>query len=120
MARSVIFNHMVERFTPQLDTVFHALSDQTRRAMLTQLADGDRTIGELAAPYRMSLAAASKHVKSLERAGLIDRRRVGRSHICRINAAPLAEAQAFLRYYERFWKTRLDALHDMFATKEDE
>lgn len=83
--------------------------------MLTQLADGERTIGELAAPYRMSLAAASKHVKSLERAGLIDRRRSGRSHICRINAAPLAEAQAFLRYYEHFWNTRLDALHDMFA-----
>ncbi|MEJ7837988.1 MAG: metalloregulator ArsR/SmtB family transcription factor [Thermomicrobiales bacterium] len=107
---------MVEQLPVHLDVVFHALSDQTRRSMLTQLADGERSIGELAAPYAMSLAAASKHVKSLERAGLIDRRRAGRSYICRINTAPLAEAQAFLRYYEHFWTTRLDTLHDMFAT----
>ena len=105
---------MVERMNVHLDSVFHALSDQTRRAMLRNLAAGERTISELAAPFDMSLAAASKHVKSLERAGLVARTIAGRTHTCRLNAGPLAEAQAFLRYYERFWTLRLDSLQEMF------
>ena len=83
--------------------------------MLRDLAGGERTIGELAAPFDMSFAAASKHVKSLERAGLVARTVTGRRHVCRLNAGPLAEAQSFLRYYERFWMVRLDALHDLFS-----
>ncbi|WP_180731597.1 metalloregulator ArsR/SmtB family transcription factor [Paraburkholderia sp. PGU19] len=96
-----------------LDGVFRALSDPTRRAMLAQLATGERSIGELAAPFAMSFAAASKHVKVLEGAGLIQRRVQGRSHICRIDPAPLAAADAWLRFYEHFWSGRLDPLEDL-------
>ena len=77
--------------------------------MLRSLATGERNIGELAAPFRMSLAAASKHVKVLESAGLVRRKVQGRSHICRIEPSPLAAADRWLRYYERFWNKRLDA-----------
>jgi DNA-binding transcriptional ArsR family regulator len=111
---------MVEQLHPQLDHVFQALSDQTRRAMLVQLARSERTISELAAPFDMSLAAASKHVKSLERAGLVQRRIAGRSHFCRLNPVPLAEAQAFLRFYEQYWSTRLDALAELFGQTDEE
>ncbi|EUC16308.1 ArsR/SmtB family transcription factor [Paraburkholderia hospita] len=96
-----------------LDGVFRALSDPTRRAMLAQLATGERSIGELAAPFAMSFAAASKHVKVLEGAGLIQRRVQGRSHICRIDPAPLVAADAWLRFYEHFWSSRLDALEGL-------
>ncbi len=101
---------MVKQQGALLDDVFHALADPTRRAMLRRLSAGERNIGELAAPFRMSLAAASKHVKVLESAGLVRRRVQGRSHICRIEPAPLAAAEEWLRYYERFWTRRLDAL----------
>lgn len=111
---------MVEQLIPSLDHVFQALSDQTRRAMLVQLASSERTISELAAPFDMSLAAASKHVKSLERAGLVQRRIAGRSHICRLKPQPLAEAQAFLRFYEAYWSIRLDALTDLFSKSSEE
>jgi DNA-binding transcriptional ArsR family regulator len=104
------FNHMVESQTPQLDAVFHALGDATRRRMLRALADGERTVTELAAPFEMSLAAASKHIKALEGAGLIQREVRGRTHICRLDAAPLSDASDWLRFYEQFWTTRLDAL----------
>jgi DNA-binding transcriptional ArsR family regulator len=109
-----ILNHMVEH---QLDTVFHALADPTRRAMLRNLAGGERAVGELAAPFAMSFAAASKHVKVLEQAGLVRRRIAGRSHLCRIEAAPLAAADAWLRFYERFWTTRLDAMEALLAER---
>lgn len=100
---------MVEQ-SCQLDNVFHALANPTRRAMLRSLSRGETSIGELAAPYRMSLAAASKHVKVLERAGLLQRIVQGRTHLCRIAPAPLAQAEQWLRFYEGFWSTRLDAL----------
>ena len=93
-----------------LDSVFHALADRTRRAMLRALATGERNIGALAAPHRMSFAAASKHVKVLEQAGLVRRRVEGRAHVCRIEPAPLATADAWLRFYERFWMEQLDLL----------
>ena len=105
-----IFNHMVELNTPQLDAVFHALGDATRRQMLRELAQADRTVGELAAPFAISLAAASKHVKALENAGLIRREVRGRTHVCHLNPGPLASANAWLRYYEAFWTVRLDVL----------
>jgi DNA-binding transcriptional ArsR family regulator len=107
---------MVEQPERNLDDVFHALSDRTRRAMLRDLASGQRTVTELAAPFAMSLAAASKHVKSLERAGLVTRTISGRTHYCRLNPDPLAEAQAFIAYYQQFWESRLDALAQMFET----
>ncbi|MBI3517274.1 MAG: helix-turn-helix transcriptional regulator [Proteobacteria bacterium] len=101
---------MVELFTPQLDAVFHALGDPTRRQMLQTLAGGERTVGQLAAPFDMSLAAASKHIKALETAGLIRREVRGRTHLCRLAPGPLASAHEWLRFYERFWTDRLDAL----------
>src|SRR5690349_11129240 len=104
---------MVELQTPQLDAVFHALGDPTRRRMLRQLADGERTVGQLAEPYAISLNAASKHIKALESAGLIRREVRGRTHMCRLDAGPLGKADEWLRHYERFWNTRLDRLEDL-------
>jgi DNA-binding transcriptional ArsR family regulator len=96
--------------SPTLDAVFRALADPTRRDMLRSLAEGDRSIGELAAPLRMSFAGASKHVQALERAGLLRRTVKGRNHVCSLEPAPMAEALQWLRFYERFWSGKLDAL----------
>ena len=101
---------MVELLAPQLDTVFHALGDPTRRRMLRQLADGERTVSQLAEPFSISLAAASKHIKALEHAGLIRREVHGRTHLCRLDPGPLASAHEWLSFYERFWTGRLDEL----------
>jgi len=101
---------MVEYNAPALDRVFHALADPTRRAMLRQLADGEYSVGELARPFDMSFAAAAKHVKVLEEAGLLSRTIEGRTHRCRIEAGPLAEADRWIAYYQRFWTARLDDL----------
>lgn len=108
---------MVER---QLDATFHALADPTRRGMLASLAEGERSIGELAAPYRMSFAGASKHVKVLESAGLVARRKAGRTQLCRLRAAPLADADRWLRQWERFWTLRLDRLEAIIAAERAE
>jgi len=109
---------MVEQHSPSLDNVFHALADPTRRAMLRTLAAGERNIGQLAAPFNMSLAAASKHVRVLERAGLLRRRVQGRRHLCRIESSPLATADKWLRFYERFWNKRLDALEALLKAED--
>jgi len=101
---------MVELQEARLDAVFHALGDVTRRQMLRLLADGEHTVGQLAEPFHMSLAAASKHIKALERAGLVRREIQGRIHLCRLNAGPLAAADEWLAHYERFWHGRLDRL----------
>lgn len=101
---------MVEYSAPQLDAVFQALADPTRRAMLRSLARQQRSVGELAAPHRMSLAAASKHIKVLEQAGLLRREVTGRVHICRLEVAALREADEWLDFYQRFWTEKLDAL----------
>lgn len=101
---------MVSQYPASLDRVFHALADPTRRAMVDSLAAGERNISELAAPFSMSFAAASKHVRVLEGAGLVRRRVVGRSHVCRLEPAPLAAANDWLRFYERLWTDQLDAL----------
>jgi DNA-binding transcriptional ArsR family regulator len=106
---------MVER----LDATFQALADPTRRGMLAALAGGERTIGELAGPYRMSFAGASKHVRVLERAGLVERRKQGRRQLCRLQAGPLAEAELWLRQWERFWNLRLDALEALIRAERD-
>ena len=94
----------------RLDTTFHALADATRRGMLASLALGDKSIGELGEPFAMSFAGASKHVKVLEGAGLIERRKDGRRQICTLKAEPLAEAERWLRQWEKFWNVRLDRL----------
>ncbi|WP_290539227.1 MULTISPECIES: metalloregulator ArsR/SmtB family transcription factor [Alcanivorax] len=101
---------MVKHIDQHLDAVFAALADPTRRAMLQQLEQGPRSVGELAEPFAMSFAGASKHVKVLEKAGLIHREVQGRIHHCRLNAAPMAEADAWLKRYRAFWNSKLDAL----------
>lgn len=101
-----------------MDQIFHALGDETRRAMLRMLATGERTVGELSAPFPMTLAAASKHIRVLESAGLLQREIRWRTHICRLNAAPLQAALSELAYYERFWISRIDTL-DRLLREED-
>jgi DNA-binding transcriptional ArsR family regulator len=108
---------MVELNTPELNAVFHALGDATRRQMLRELAQAERTVGELAAPFAISLAAASKHVKALENAGLIRREVRGRTHLCRLNPGPLANANQWLRFYEAFWTVRLDVLDQLLQAE---
>jgi DNA-binding transcriptional ArsR family regulator len=109
---------MVEQSAKPLDAVFRALADPTRRAMLRTLAAGEHNIGELAAPFRMSFAAASKHVKVLESAGLVRRRVQGRRQICRIHPAPLAAADNWLHFYRGLWTEQLDRL-DALLQAED-
>lgn len=104
------------------DAVFHALAHEARRGMLTTLSDGERSIGELAEPLAMTFAAASKHVQVLERAGLVGRTVAGRRHVLHLLPGPLASVTEWLRFYERFWTERLDALQDLFPaapTEED-
>lgn len=91
-----------------LNSIFHALSHDARRDMLVRLSEEDLTVGELAEPLEMSLAAAAKHVKVLEATGLVRKSVAGRRHVCRLNAGSLAIASAWLRYYERFWERRRD------------
>jgi DNA-binding transcriptional ArsR family regulator len=104
---------MVEEVA-EMDGVFHALAHGTRRDMLGRLADSELTVGELAEPLTMSLAAASKHIKVLERAGLVQRTVDGRRHVCRLDPAPLASASDWLHFYERYWNERLDVLEAGF------
>jgi DNA-binding transcriptional ArsR family regulator len=101
-----------------MDAVFHALGDATRRRMLAELAQGERTVSQLAEPYAMSLAAASKHIKTLESAGLIRREIRGRTHLCRLDPGPLAEAHQWLGFYERFWTSRLDTLEQLLRAED--
>ena len=109
---------MVEPETLQLSHIFHALSDATRRRMLLELASGERTVGQLAQPFSMSLAAASKHIKVLESAGLIRREVRGRAHLCRLDPGPLQSAHEWLSFYERFWTVRLDLLDRLLREEE--
>jgi len=107
---------MVEHDSHTLDTVFHALGDTTRRAMLRELADGERSVGELAEPFAMSLAAASKHIKVLEKAGLVRRDVRGRTHMCSLDPVPLMRADQWIAIYRRFWTDRLDLLEKILRT----
>jgi DNA-binding transcriptional ArsR family regulator len=109
---------MVEQQISQLDTVFHALGDATRRRMLRELAQGERTVSQLAEPFAISLAAASKHIKALENAGLLRREVRGRTHLCRLDPGPLAGAHQWLGFYERFWTDRLDVLERLLREED--
>ncbi|MDE0391790.1 MAG: metalloregulator ArsR/SmtB family transcription factor [Rhodospirillales bacterium] len=101
---------MVEQ---NLDLVFRALADPTRRAILARLAEGEATVGNLSEPLPISLAAVSKHLGVLERAGLVTREARGRERVCRMNPAALKDARAWLEFHERFWSERLDALDEL-------
>jgi DNA-binding transcriptional ArsR family regulator len=109
---------MVEE-SPDLDAVFHALANGARRTMLGRLAEGELTVGELAEPLTMSLAAASKHLKVLERVGLVEQTVAGRQRVCRLVALPLAPAAAWLDFYQGYWDERLDSLENLFGSEPD-
>ena len=93
-----------------LSTTFSALADPTRRAILARLASGEATVTELAEPFEMSLPAVSKHLKVLQRAGLIARGREAQWRPCRLEAAPLQDAADWVEHYRRFWEESLDRL----------
>lgn len=120
----MIFNHTVERKTgggfvePVLDQVYGALADPTRRAIIGVLAEGEINVGALAERFPISLNGVSKHVKVLERAGLVARTVRGREHRLRLNAEPLREASEWLEHYRTFWDTRLGALEAFLLEKE--
>jgi DNA-binding transcriptional ArsR family regulator len=101
-----------------LDQVYGAIADPTRRAILDTLAEGEVNVGSLAERFPISLNGVSKHVKVLERAGLVERTIQGREHRLRLNAEPLREATAWLEHYRTFWDSRLEALESFLLTKE--
>src|SRR5687767_1507308 len=112
---------MVESRSKVLDRTFGALADPTRRRILAQLAQGEGCVTELARPHAMSLAAVSKHLIVLEKAGLVKRRRDGRVHSLALEAEPMREAQAWLDRYRQFWEGNLDQFEkylDQLQTKE--
>jgi DNA-binding transcriptional ArsR family regulator len=97
-------------YSVELNNTFSALSDPTRRAIISKLAKGDMPIMELASPFDMSLPAVSKHIRVLEKGGLLIRRKQGRVHYCRLNAKPLRDAAKWLAFYQQFWDAKLDSL----------
>lgn len=107
---------MVE-YTQSLDGVFTALGDPTRRAILSRLRKGEATVTEVAAPFDMSLNAVSKHLKVLERAGLIRRTRVGREHRLALDAAPMDRAARWIIDYQEFWESKLDRMEALLRQR---
>ncbi len=104
---------------PSLDLTFHALSDPTRRRILSRLAESETTISDLAKPYKMSLQAVSKHLGVLRRAGLIQQRQQGRVRTCRLVGRPLEDATKWLVEYHRFWSEQLDSLASFLEAESD-
>ncbi|WP_257463588.1 ArsR/SmtB family transcription factor [Archangium lipolyticum] len=104
----------------RLSTTFAALADPTRRAILARLAKGEATVGELAAPFDMSLPAVSKHLKVLENAGLISRGREAQWRPCRLEGEPLRDVAAWLEHYRRFFDESLDRLGDYLQELESQ
>ena len=96
----------------RLSATFHALSDPTRRAILARLADGPASVNELAAPFSMSLPAVSKHLKVLEKAQLVSRGKEAQWRPCKLEAAPLKDADAWIEQYRKMWEARFDRLDD--------
>ena len=101
---------MVKYSSSRLDATFGALADPTRRAILARLAKRELTVGELAAPFEMSLPAVSKHLRVLERAGLLRQQKDGRIRRCRLDAKAMKNAAKWIERYRRFWEQQLDAL----------
>jgi DNA-binding transcriptional ArsR family regulator len=114
---TAIFNHMVEYRATTLNRVFSAVADPTRRAILKNLKQGSATVTEIARAFPVSLNAVSKHIRVLERAGLVRREIHGRQHHCRLVARPLRQATAWLDHYRKFWEIRLDALEQHLAAE---
>ena len=108
---------MVKDNDAGLDRTFAALADPTRRQILSRLARGEESVGALAEPFDMSLPAVSKHLKVLESAGLIERRREGRTHYCSLNEAPMHEVVRWIETNGRFWRTQLDSLAHFMANR---
>lgn len=106
--------------TDQLTSTFAALADPTRRAILTRLSKGERSVSELAQPFEMTLPAISKHLKVLEKAGLIERSRAAQYRPCKLNAKPLREAAHWVEQYRQFWEQRLDRLEDYLAALQNQ
>ena len=115
-----IFNLMVKYNPTALDTTFTALADPTRRAILARLALGECTVGELGRPFPMSAPAVSKHLRLLEGAGLIERRRAGRTQRCRLNAPALDQAIDWITTQRRFWNESFDRLADHLAEQKQD
>ena len=111
--------HPEDSTDDDLDRVFNALANRTRRQMLVRLADHPATISELAGPFDMTLPGASKHLRVLERAGLVRRQVDGRIHRCSFRAEPLAEAQAWLAENQQFWEDKFDQLSQHFGKGTD-
>lgn len=111
-----MFTLMGERSSERLDALFVAMADPTRRAILGRLMASDARVTELASAFPISLNSTSKHIRMLERAGLVQRRVVGRDHFLSLDAAPMAEAAEWMEHYRRFWDARLAAL-DAFVTR---
>jgi DNA-binding transcriptional ArsR family regulator len=103
----------------QLSVVFGALADPTRRAILARLTGGEATVTELAAPFAMSMPAVSKHLKVLERAGLISRGRSAQARPCRLDAAPLVHVAEWVQTYRRFWEGSFDRLDEHLRTLQE-
>jgi DNA-binding transcriptional ArsR family regulator len=110
---------MVKSNAVRLDSIFHALSDRTRRSILRDVAVKEKTVGEVARPYRMTLAAVSKHLNVLEAAELIARERRGSFQIVRLKPQTLRPAEAWLAFYERFWNRQIDALQSYLEGEND-
>ena len=109
---ALLFNQMVKYQSKLLDRTFGALADPTRRRILKHLADGDHCVTDLARPYRMSLPAVSKHLRVLEKAGLVRRQRDGRVHRLKLEARPMQHALAWIEEYRKFWETSFDRLDE--------
>jgi DNA-binding transcriptional ArsR family regulator len=108
---------MGEYKSTRLDEVFGAVSDGTRRAILARLAESDARVTELASEFPISLNSTSKHIRILERAGLVTRSVQGREHVLSLNAGPMAEAAGWMEFYRRFWEDRLAALEDFVVKR---
>ncbi|MFJ2986961.1 ArsR/SmtB family transcription factor [Collimonas sp. NPDC087041] len=108
---------MDEYKSTRLDELFAAVSDGTRRGILARLAQSDARVTELASAFPISLNSTSKHIRILERAGLVTRSVQGREHVLSLNAAPMAEAAEWMEFYRGFWEDRLAALEDFVLKK---
>ena len=115
----IILNHMVN-YSSTLDDTFSALSDPTRRAIIFKLAEGELPVMEIAAPFEMSLPAVTKHIRKLEQAGLVIRRKKGRVRYCRLNAKPLRDATKWLIFYQKFWDAKLDSLANFLESESNQ
>ena len=113
-------NQMVTFSEGHLDVTFAALADPTRRAILVRLAEGNASVGELALPFAISRPAVSKHLRVLERAGLVQRSKDGRVSRCGLDARPMRDAAEWVARYRRFWEERLDALATYLEGKEQD